>query len=165
MEAAEEEAPCGEATRRAEETSAEALRAAEDSKRVVREATEASVKAARDNVMASSKVLQEAIAKAEETTKSARKAARTAMRVFEEAAAGSEKVAQETEETEEAPRRQFVDAMSRLDAEETKARPQPRDSKPDIHSRLQFPAKMYATTRAPFTRATPSTKSSTPRLQ
>jgi hypothetical protein len=147
-----------EATSRSEETSAEALRAAQESKQLLREATEAAVKAASDNVIASAKVLQEAIAKAEETTKAARKL-RTAMKVFKDVAASAEGGAQPEPEPAEAPVRRFVDAMSRLDVEEAKAKPaMPRDNRPDIHSRLQFLAKMYATDKDQ-----PFSKSDTPR--
>jgi predicted S18 family serine protease len=111
------------------------------------------VKAARDNVVSSSKTLEEAITKAEETTRTARKAVRAAMKVFGEVAASSEKMAPPAAEPDDTATRQFADAMSRLETEDSRLKPQPRDNRPDIHSRLQFLAKMYATDKdQPFSK-------------
>jgi hypothetical protein len=122
------------------------MRAAEESKRVVREATEASITAARDTVVASARILEEAIKKAEETTRTARKAARASMRVFEEAAAGAEKFSQEVEEqpSELPSSKLFEEALSRIEPDESRLKPAPHEAKRDMRARLEFLAKMYA---------------------
>ena len=111
----------------------------------MKEATEASITAARDTVVASAKILEEAIKKAEETTRTARKAARASVRVFEEAAAGAEKVSQTVEEPSElSSSKLFEEALSRIEPDESRLKPAPHEAKRDMRSRLEFLAKMYA---------------------